>query len=176
VTYKEFLSGRPLVFTSPESKGEVTRRINETTGNRLNFFHHGVIGRVEFEQVKIRWNTPFFMTNFEPVLSGWLRTIEGKTTLTAKHGVSFPANMFIAALYLVVPFMLWAVFFGPRAEEEPILLLISLAQVGFFAFLPHLMHFLFNRNADAHLDSILHLLETEVGLVQVMPDVAASED
>ena len=116
------------------------------------------------------------MTNFEPVLSGWLKNAGGQTILKAKFGAPLLTILFIVATYLLLPIFVYLILSGELPIGDPSLRLIFLALIAVFAFLPHLMHFLFNRNADAHLDSILHLLETEVGLVQVMPDVAASED
>lgn len=159
---RDYIMGQRFVLRSRRSVDHVTTRIREGSANIFNPFASGVSGWCRFGHLRLWWSTPFFSNGFQPTFSARLRESLGGTELHARFGASLYLRIFFSFWYglllVAMIFLVGALLGdGPKTGNEPLGFLI----VPLFMAIPIVLHLIFNRNADQHLEEILGFLIRE---------------
>lgn len=164
---RDYLLGRRIVLQSPKPRAKVAERINASTGSFFSPFGRGVTGGVYLGRVYLAWSIPMFSNGFRPMLSGRLIERGRFTELRASFGAPVFLQVFLAIWYAIFTFVGVGTAVSLLREgwgtRDP----WAILTIPLMALVPLVFHLIFNRNADAHCDAILVMLQHEAGLEPV---------
>ena len=149
------------------SKDEVAERINRAAGLAWWPFASGMRGGVYLDRVRLSYvETWLFDYNAHPIFAGKLESNFGSCEIDAKFRAPVRAYVFFAFWYLVlgeiIVGLILSYFRGSGPDLEPALLFPTL-----FLLAPLGMHYVFTRNSDTDLQTVLDWLESEAALKRV---------
>ncbi|NVE95695.1 hypothetical protein [Altererythrobacter lutimaris] len=165
MTLKDYILGRRINLHSNLPRLEIKEKIDNAAGSAFSPFAHGVTGGVYLGQIRLGWSTPIFNNGFRPIFVGRLSESLGRTQVSGRFG---------APVFVLAFFSIWYVFLSLFTCSFIYALITDAPREGdvwtFWVVIPvfwllfPVLHFIFNRRAEHHLNEILELLEKEAGL------------
>jgi hypothetical protein len=161
---KDYFAGIPIVLHSPLSPDAVKDRINNSAGSIFWPFNFGVVGRVRFHRVSLRFRSSLSEYNGKPVLVGRLIEQSPGSTLHLRYRAPVTFYLFYPFWYSLLA-LFGAVLIGGIGQRNPDLsngdLALTFVGWAFMLTVPLGRHYFGTRNSEEELSEILEFLANE---------------
>ena len=162
---RDYFLGQRVRLRSSLSKDEVAERIKKGIGQGWWPLANGIKGGVFADRMRLRYvETWLFAYNAQPILVGKLQDNLGSCEFTATFRAPAFTYIFFAVWYLFLGLIILGLIgVGMTRGIEPNFIPFLFSLVLFLA-APVAMHYVFTRNSDRDLQTMLAWLEREAGL------------
>lgn len=168
---KDYLVGRRVVLYSRLRPDEAALRINAETRSIFAPLAHGVAGWCRVGRVSLHWKLPLISNGFKPTFWGRLYEDQRGSRIEARYGAPAHLKLFYGAWYgILLLILLSAIASMAEPQGAAVGTLALPPAILLFAALPLLMHFILNRNSEAHLGHILAFLEAQAQFGTSLPE------